>query len=133
MTVEIANEVGLGGRRFDWTNRADPAHFAYKMHVWNRFLIDKYGPMGSKYYKDHPLYKQWHAGSFYKWENPDVDLVSWPRRFNGSRHLGGRGLSGTWYLDGTRRIAAPRISDAMERVRRGVGTHQRSRLRIRAR
>lgn len=63
--------------------------------------------------------------------------MSWPRRFNGNRHLGAQGLSGTWYLDGTRRLADPRTSDAMECIVRvqqdwlhAHFNHLRKKLRI---
>ncbi|HNQ35522.1 MAG TPA: hypothetical protein PKN80_05595, partial [bacterium] len=111
MTVELANEIGLGGRRFDWSIQYDPEVYKYQMHLWNQYLLKKYGPR-EVYYQDYALGKLWKAEDYYKGEDPAADAVSWPQNFKGSRT---RPVSYyRYYLDGVNRIANPRISDAME-------------------
>ncbi len=122
MMVDLGCELGLNERRFDF-NRVDlPATTAAWREAFNKYLLAKYGDTEklAAAWAMEPLLK---AGKV-SWEDPTKNGITIPWHYRGERAaqagvFPGAGqcdqyTTGRYYFDGTRRIASPRVSDAIE-------------------
>lgn len=110
---ELANEHGLGPRKFD-CNRVDhPEATAAWCRQFNEFLLKKYGT------RDR-LAEAWQANPLFPHEDPAANTILIPTNFRGARHpYGGTGQHdqytiGKFYKNGLPAEFNPRIRDAIE-------------------
>jgi len=114
ISFDLQNEWGLNARWFNYNPMSQPDVAAAWRREYCQFLLKKYGTTQA-------LQKAWRFEPLMPGtEDPAKNDILIPTRFNGEREFPvGAGqhnqvIQGRFYLDGTQRIASPRIGDAIE-------------------